>query len=80
MAQSKKKKKMTQASSAWNMRIKIPWRKQELKLQIQVIQRKQNKTASEQKQSRDDNKKEGIKGKKKICSTFSNSCTENPLL
>ena len=33
---SEEKKKMTQASSAWNMRIKILWKKQELKLQIQV--------------------------------------------
>ena len=50
-----KKKKMTQASSAWNMRIKILWKKQELKLQMQIIKKK--KKASEQKQSWDDNTK-----------------------
>ena len=70
-----KKKKMTQASSAWNMRIKILWKKQELKLQIQIIKKKKKKKQQVNKSSHGmTTQKEGIKGKKKICSTFSNSC------
>lgn len=82
---------MTQASSAWNMRIKILWKKQELKLQIQkkiknkkiklqiqVIKTKQQVNKSNHGMT---TKKEGTKGKRrKFAAPSQILAFENPLL